>query len=309
MNENDQFLKENSLKYLAQIGSGTYGSVYLVYSMQYRAKFALKVTRKKYFKEEEFESLQQLDSPNVVRLYKCERKNTMLYLLMEYCPFTVFNKIKINGEIKEKQVLNVAYDILQALCICHSRRISHGDIKPNNIIIDGFGRAKLCDFGMSITQSDSNEDNLTTQICGSFPFAPPEIYLKKTYDRFKADIYSFGVTVFALLTGKLPFKGKTPEEAIANIINGKFTLRLVENQDIADLIFRCMHSNPEKRPNATELINHPAFGKHITPPLHPTTNIRLSKTKSHVSNYHQLRIGSFPPKNIWSMNGNNPGRF
>lgn len=70
MSDDSLFLERNQLQYIGRIGSGTFGDVYLVYSRQYRERFALKIIKCKYFNEGEFESLKQLDSPNIVRLYK-----------------------------------------------------------------------------------------------------------------------------------------------------------------------------------------------------------------------------------------------
>lgn len=216
---------------------------------------------------------------------------------MEYCPHSVFSKTKVNGVIDEKEVIKVAYDILQALKACHARHISHGDIKPNNIMIDNFGRAKLLDFGMSLSDSNCQHgQNLSDQFWGSFPFAPPEIYLQKTYDRFKADIYAFGVTLFALLTDKVPWKGKTKEEAIENIVNGKYYMRLIQNQLINELISQCIQVDASERPKVDDILKSPLFGTHITPPLYNNQAIRLTKTRSGVNHFKHMRLGTLQYK-------------
>ena len=194
---------------------------------------------------------------------------------MEYCPETLQSKIKKEGRLDPNLAIQYAREILIGLSLCHANGISHGDIKTSNILIDAYGRIKICDFGMSDFSDDP--EGLSQHFRGSFPFMAIEIIDKKAYDRFKADIYSFGVTLFYTLTGHYPWKGIHREEIINNIQNGNTLVNLIGIPELESVIDRCISLCPENRPTADELLEMPIFvDRRCIAPTKPKTLINLT---------------------------------
>lgn len=277
------YLSENHLQYISQIDYGSFGSVHLVYSIQYDQHFALKVIQKRKFDYHEVSSLVKFDCPYVTRLYGFQIIKNVTYLLMEYCPETLQNKVKKEGRLLADVAIQYAKEILMGLNVCHQNGISHGDIKTSNILLDSYGRVKICDFGMSDFSDDP--EGLSQHFRGSFPFMDSEIIDKKAYDRFKADIYSFGVTFYYMLTGHYPWRGIHRDEIIYNIVNRHTLLHLIGHPEIEKIIERCISLKPEERPSAQELLNMPIFSQNISPINKPKNylDIALLSHKSKAS--------------------------
>ena len=252
----DAFLAQNGLEMVQSLGSGGYGCVYLVKSQKYNQYFALKQIYKDTQISQESEVLSHLDNPNIVRLYGSYFHDGCRYLIEEYCPKTIQDDMNQLKTFTKQELVFYMKGVLTALDFCHTHNVSHGDIKPSNFLLDSYGRVKLCDFGLSL-RADNSE--LCDLYCGSLAFMAPEILHKKPYNRFSADIWSFGVSFYYMATGRLPWRGTTKSTVVSSIIYDDIKFDNIADPQIASLLKSCLVKDPSKRPTPNELLNTPLF--------------------------------------------------
>jgi len=153
----------------------------------------------KYF-EQELQALSMLNHNNVVKLYHSDENNG--YLFLEYVPFpSLFDYIQNYGRLSQDLAFTIFYQIVDAFLHMHELGISHQDFKPENVCYDPISQQiKIIDFGLSLVDGES-----TTSWLGSPLYMAPEVHDRKPYNRFKADIWSIGVSFYEILTGDTPF--------------------------------------------------------------------------------------------------------
>ena len=192
------------------------------------AKFAIKTLKKDNFHVEyqicildEVLTLKGLDHPNIVKYFMAYEEENFIHIVMEYIPgfnlYEVLKQRKIkNKNLNEKDLFNIINNIIKPINFLHSLNIPHKELKPENILfysIDDLSNLKLIDFGFSIVET------LSDNIFGSSPnFLGYEIVNGKVNKG--SDIWSIGAILFYLITGDLPFKGKSRKDIIKNIRNG-----------------------------------------------------------------------------------------
>ena len=267
-----EFLKENGLEIVKALGSGGYGTVYLVKSQKYNQEFALKQIHKQINITQESEMLSRLDCPNIVRLYGTYTFGNCKYLLEEYCPKTIQDEINDKKHFKKYEIVFFMKGVLNALDFCHSHNISHGDIKPSNFLIDNYGRIKLCDFGLSIGHIDSQ---LCDNYSGSLCFMAPEVLAKKPYNRFLSDMWSFGVAFYMIITRQVPWRGNSKKQLVQSIAFDKIHLGIIKDHQLASIIEKCLQRDPTKRPSPGELLKHPLF--QLSEPISKTLLVTSKK--------------------------------
>ena len=253
-------LAEHGYEYIKEIGRGSYGVCSLVTSVKYKTQFVCKSFH--FSKDEdnydklansfkhETEALCSLTHPNVVHIYDYFQQSHYLCLIIEYCPggslLPPSNK-KINSDL----LLKYIPQLVSALVYIHAQHIAHLDIKPANILIDAWKRPKLADFGLA---SFCDPNGKLTNFRGSFIYTAPELFSRAPYDPFKADIWSFGVTLYVLATGQLPFAAKDPAMLLKLIKIGYTAPSPKLPHMVTGLIEKCLQENPEHRPTAEELL-------------------------------------------------------
>jgi len=290
-----------------EIGKGGFSRVYLVESIKYSTNFVAKVmivneaeqTRRWETFESEIEALQRLDSPHIIRLYDHFIENGVFYLILEYCPNgSVQDEIEQHGELQEDRFCMIGRQVIDGLLYCHSRNIAHHDIKPHNILIDQFGRAKIADFGLSLRMS---KGTLSDSFAGSLVFTAPEIFLKKSYDPFKADVWSLGVTFAVMITGEVPWAATSVERLKQLVKSGHYFLKNRPPAAIAELIRNMIVVDPLKRMSLEDIRNSKVFTENlsrvvstetIADPLSPRGRL-LSPRMS--SQYQMSWMKSFSP--------------
>lgn len=204
------------------------GVVYLARDERTNAPVALKVlkTRGDLSPEDrarfvrEVSTSAQLHHPNIVRVLGHGEAPPYLYYLMEYVPGLSLNEwIKKHGALPLPSVLRVSVQVADALEHARQRNIVHRDVKPENIIVMGDGTAKLADFGLAKNILTSGASGLTRpgDGLGTLPYMPPEQIEEALYADHRSDIYSFGATMFHMLTARPPFNAKTPLEFFTRI--------------------------------------------------------------------------------------------
>lgn len=140
---------------------------------------------------------------------------------MEYCHNgELFERINRNGPLSEREGALIFHQILSALIYLRQNNISHRDVKPENILFHKNGKAKLIDFGFGCLR---DEDEFRRTVCGTPSYTAPEIIKRQPYDPELADVWSLGVTLYAMLAAQLPFEGDTPEKRKQNILNMRYT--------------------------------------------------------------------------------------
>lgn len=150
------------------------------------------------------------------------QSETMIYLVTEYAANgEIFDHLVDNGRMKEPEAARVFSQLVSAVQYCHCRGVVHRDLKAENVLLDKDMNIKLADFGFS---NRYEEGSPLTTWCGSPPYAAPEVFQGLEYDGPKADIWSLGVVLYALVCGALPFDGKTLLELKSRVVTGKFRI-------------------------------------------------------------------------------------
>lgn len=262
-------IKSLGYEIIEKIGQGSFANVYKVKWDKYPdIEFAAKVIkfdstgsqRKMSTSNNELMSLKSLDHENIIKIFNSFECGKEIVLIFEYCPNgTIQQKILKEGPLDDVAFVHVASQLLGALYECHKHNLSHRDIKPANILIDEYQRVKLCDFGFA---NYSLDGELIEQFVGSLPYLPPEILLLKPHDPLKADIWSLGMTLYYLYTGKLPWPRRNKDEMIHYICNGFVYFPDGSNIEICNMIRMMLVKDPLDRPSIGQLLSLPLFHEH-----------------------------------------------
>lgn len=204
-------------KIIKKIGSGGMADVYLARDTILERDVAIKALRSEYVNDAEFttrfdreaQAATSLTHPNVVSIYDIGEEEDILYMVMEYIDgLTLKEYIQQNGPIEVEEAVDIMKQIVSAIMHAHENDIVHRDIKPQNILMNGFGQAKVTDFGIAIALSATSLTQ-TNSILGSVHYLSPE-QARGGMATKKSDIYSIGIVFYELLTGRLPFSGQSP---------------------------------------------------------------------------------------------------
>lgn len=187
--------------------------------------------------------------------------NLLRYLVLEYVEGgELFDHITANGRLSEPEAVRIFRQLIAGLSYCHRFNICHRDLKPENILMDRNHNIKIVDFGMAALQPANKW--LTTS-CGSPHYASPEVIRAEQYRGDKADIWSCGVILFAMLTGTLPFDGAGDwREVINAVLAGEYSFPPGLSPQAEDLIFRMLQKNPKERIPIRYMWQHPLIKKY-----------------------------------------------
>ncbi|MDW3194934.1 MAG: FHA domain-containing serine/threonine-protein kinase [Cytophagales bacterium] len=204
---------------LSTLGEGGMARVYHVRSDVNKAEYAIKELYSKFVHVEEYrirflaeaETLKKLNHPNVIRIYKVVETANRLYMVMEYCDGMPLSShiIEQSGPIPEVKANEIFSQILAAVGYFHQKDIIHRDIKPSNILIGTDMSVKIIDFG--VAKAFDSKRTRVGAVLGTVTFMSPEQTKGLTIDN-RTDIYSLGVTLFYMITGKPPYDLKTLSE-------------------------------------------------------------------------------------------------
>ena len=206
----------NRYEILEIIGKGGMATVYKAQDKMLKRYVAIKVLREEFTTDEEFikrfnteaQSAASLTHPNIVSIYDVRIENNIYYIVMELIQGKTLKQIiDEDGVLPWKWALNVATQIASALEVAHKNNIVHRDIKPHNIIITEDGVAKVTDFGIAKAVSNSTITAFGTTI-GSVHYFSPE-HARGGFTDAKSDLYSLGVVMYEMLTGRVPFDADT----------------------------------------------------------------------------------------------------
>ncbi|MBC2742305.1 MAG: serine/threonine protein kinase [Desulfosarcina sp.] len=200
--------------------------------------------------KEEARALARLSHPNIVQIYDFVQEENQYWIAMEYVEGKDLDShINENGKYVIAESLRMCILIAEAMDYAHNRGVVHRDFKPSNVLVTNAGDVKVMDFGLA-KLTHSSIATMEGSLIGSPAFMSPEQAMGKAVDE-RSDIYALGVTLYQLLTGKLPFKGDLKSVITQKIAGHQPSLKLLENQMPADLIrivSNMMANNPDERP-------------------------------------------------------------
>ncbi|EXF81500.1 hypothetical protein CFIO01_10323 [Colletotrichum fioriniae PJ7] len=211
--------------------------------------------------EREVAILKLVDHPNVMKVYDIWENRSEIYLVLEYVEQgDLFDYINTNGRFTEEGAMFLFRQMMSALQYCHSFNICHRDLKPENILLTPDNKVKIADFGMAALHQ-SSEHRLVTA-CGSPHYAAPELLKHKHYRGDKADIWSLGVILYALLAACLPFDDPDIGALLQKTKRGIYEIPDFLSPEAKDLIRRMLVANPDTRISIKEMWQHPLIRKY-----------------------------------------------
>lgn len=199
---------------VSRVGTGGMSDVYKAVDHKLNRNVAIKVLKKEYNTDKSFvskfkteaQSAASLIHPNIVNVYDVGEDNGMYYIVMELIEgITLKSYIQKKGSLSSKETVSIAIQIANGIECAHNNQIVHRDIKPQNIMISREGKVKVTDFGIARAAS---ANTMSGTAMGSVHYISPEQAGGQYVDE-KSDIYSLGVTMFEMLTGKVPFDGES----------------------------------------------------------------------------------------------------
>ena len=206
-----------------RVGSGGMADVYKAKCHRLNRYVAIKVLKQEYSSDAKFvakfraeaQSVAGLSHPNIVNVYDVGEDNGLHYIVMELVEGITLKKfIEKKGKLDVKEAVGIGIQIAQGMEAAHNNHIIHRDIKPQNIIISKEGKVKVTDFGIA---KAATSNTITSNAMGSVHYISPE-QARGGYSDEKSDIYSLGVTLYEMLSGKVPFEGEsTVTVALAHI--------------------------------------------------------------------------------------------
>ncbi|XP_042331619.1 serine/threonine-protein kinase BRSK1 isoform X4 [Sceloporus undulatus] len=219
--------------------------------------------------EREIAILKLIEHPHVLKLHDVYENKKYLYLVLEHVSGgELFDYLVKKGRLTPKEARKFFRQIVSALDFCHSYSICHRDLKPENLLLDEKNNIRIADFGMASLQVG---DSLLETSCGSPHYACPEVIKGEKYDGRRADMWSCGVILFALLVGALPFDDDNLRQLLEKVKRGIFHMPHFIPPDCQNLLRGMIEVEPEKRLSLEQIQKHPWFlgGKNEPEPEQP----------------------------------------
>lgn len=204
----------------------------------------------------------QIKHPSITQLLDVLLDKENIYIIVELCDGGDLNDLVIQaGGLPEDRARHYFKQIMSAISYIHRLGVAHRDIKLENILVTSNDCAKLTDFGLCKQQ---NTGSLLLTTCGTLIYAAPEIIKEEPYDGMKADIWSAGIVLFAMVANHFPWSSdedlppeKLVHETARQIINGEITLPEGISFDLQNLLANMLNIDPDERPTAEDVLQHP----------------------------------------------------
>lgn len=249
---------------LEKIGSGGMSDVYKAKCHKLNRYVAVKVLKPEFCEDKTFvakfraeaQSAAGLMHSNIVNVYDVGEENGIYYIIMELVEGITLKKyIEKKGRLGVREAVSVAIQVAQGIEAAHNHHVIHRDIKPQNIIISREGKVKVTDFGIARAASSNT---INSSVMGSVHYVSPE-QARGGYSDEKSDIYSFGITLFEMLTGRVPFEGDTTVAvALQHIQDDMISPRQFLEEipvSVEKIVLKCTQKRTDRRyQSMTELI-------------------------------------------------------
>lgn len=203
---------------IEKIGEGGMAIVYKAKDRLLNRYVAIKILRPEFVKDEKFienfrkesQAAAGLSHPNIVNVYDVGQEGNIHFIVMELIDGKSLSQvIEEEGRLDYKEAISITKQVASALSLAHKNQIIHRDVKPHNILITSSGTAKLADFGIAMAVSKESIAEGKEKIMGSVHYFSPE-QARGAYVDERSDIYSLGIVLYEMLTGKVPFDGDNP---------------------------------------------------------------------------------------------------
>lgn len=242
-----------------EIGSGSFSVVYKARHLQtghYVSIKAISLTAESEANIDlEVETLRQVDHPLIIKILDFFRNEKYAYIVNEYFESTTLLKlINKSKHLPEDVGCIIAGQVFMVLKFLHDKKIVHRDVKLENILINKLYQIKLIDFGFARTFQKPG--SLFKTICGSTAYSPPEMIMGHPYT-ISCDMWSFGVIIYALTTGKLPFYSDNVTKIAKMIVKENPIIPKSLSPELQDLLIRLFIKDPRYRINTFDIENHP----------------------------------------------------
>ncbi|VDI22346.1 BR serine/threonine kinase [Mytilus galloprovincialis] len=205
--------------------------------------------------EREIAIMKLIEHPHVLGLFDVYENKKYLYLVLEHVSGgELFDYLVKKGRLTPKEARRFFRQIISALDFCHSHNICHRDLKPENLLLDDKNNIRVADFGMASLQV---EGSMLETSCGSPHYACPEVIRGEKYDGRRADVWSCGVILYALLVGALPFDDDNLRQLLEKVKKGVFHIPHFVPPDCQNLLRGMIEVDPEKRLTLEDIHRHP----------------------------------------------------
>ncbi|OIW09335.1 hypothetical protein TanjilG_01306 [Lupinus angustifolius] len=249
------------------LGQGNFAKVYHGRNLATNENVAIKVIKKERLKKEslvkqikrEVSVMHLVRHPHIVQLKEVMATKAKIFMVVEYVKGgELFAKVT-KGKMDEDEARKYFQQLISAVDFCHSRGVTHRDLKPENLLLDENQDLKVSDFGLSALPEQRRSDGMLVTPCGTPAYVAPEVLKKKGYDGSKADIWSCGVILYALLSGYLPFQGENVLRIYRKSFKADYAFPEWISPQAKDLISKLLVVNPEKRYSIDDITKHPWF--------------------------------------------------
>ncbi len=241
---------------LEKVGTGGMSDVYKAKDHKLNRLVAVKVLKQEFSENANFVSKFRVEAqaaaglahPNIVNVYDVGEENGIYFIVMELVEGITLKKyIEKKARLSVKEAVSIAIQVCMGIETAHNNHIIHRDIKPQNIIISKEGKVKVTDFGIA---KAATSNTITSNVMGSVHYTSPE-QARGGYSDEKSDIYSLGITMFEMLTGRVPFNGDTTVAiAIKHIQEEMPSPRDYISEipvSVEQIVFKCCQKSPDRR--------------------------------------------------------------
>ena len=256
------FPQFQNYRVISYLGSGATSQVFCAVHTLSQKKVAIKRFRKQDMGPDqldkvrrEIEIMQMLDCPFCIDIHETLEDDSYLDIVMEYADNgSLLSHVVSYGSFREEEAANIICEVMFALYFLHKEGILHRDIKLENLMLDKYNNVRLIDFGMSKVTESSQA--LLHTACGTPDYVAPEVILREPYSD-KADIWSLGVLLYAMVTGKHPFQDDNIQQVFKKIVTEDVQFPEYLSDDCVEIIKLCLQRDQHKRPSLRELVSLP----------------------------------------------------
>lgn len=248
---------------LSKVGAGGMSDVYKAKDHILSRFVAIKVLKQEFSEDSSFvtkfraeaQSAAGLEHPNIVNIYDVGSENGLYYIVMEYVEgITLKTYIEKKGQLSFKESASIAIQVARGIEAAHNKNIIHRDIKPQNIIISTDGKVKVTDFGIAKATSSNT---ISSDVMGSVHYASPE-QARNGFVDGRSDIYSLGIVMFEMVTGRVPFDGDTTVAVALQHLQEEVARPSIYAPDLPisfeKIILKCTQKTPDRRYQTIEAL-------------------------------------------------------